>query len=227
MKVNLKLLVLESLGLCAALLLALFLPAFTFSWPAGWIFFGLFFGFYLAVSLWLLGHNPGLAQERLHLGTSDQQGWDKLLFPLLYLFPFAWLVVISLDGGRFHWSGMPLWPQLAGGGLLFFSFFLMFVAFRENSFASPVVRIQEDRGQKVISTGPYQYVRHPLYSGIVVFSLAVPLLLGSWYGLLGSVVFILLLARRTVLEERTLRLNLPGYEEYMLKVKYRFVPYLW
>src|SRR5947207_14092236 len=83
---------------CFALFaLALFLPAGTLAWPAGWIFLALFFGFYLATTVWLYRHNPGLLQERMRLGTSDQLGWDKVLFPLLMIFPFAWLVFMSLD----------------------------------------------------------------------------------------------------------------------------------
>jgi protein-S-isoprenylcysteine O-methyltransferase Ste14 len=103
----------------------------------------------------------------------------------------------------------------------------IFIAFRENSYASPVVRIQEDRGQTVISTGPYHYVRHPMYSGIVIFAIGTPLLLGSWYGALWGLIFVIILARRAVLEERTLREELPGYADYMAQVKYRLIPYIW
>jgi protein-S-isoprenylcysteine O-methyltransferase Ste14 len=94
-------------------------------------------------------------------------------------FSFAWLVFMSLDAVRFHWSLVPAWLQAAGGVILLCSFYLIFVAFRENSYASSVVRIQAERGQTVISNGPYHYVRHPMYSGILVFSLGTPLLLGS------------------------------------------------
>src|SRR5215217_7111939 len=97
-----------------AFALALFLPAGTFNWFAGWIFLMLFFGFYFGVTLWLFRHNPGLLQERMRLATSDQQGWDKVLFPLLMLFPFAWLIFISFDAARFHWSLMPVGFQFVG-----------------------------------------------------------------------------------------------------------------
>jgi protein-S-isoprenylcysteine O-methyltransferase Ste14 len=227
MQVNVKQQVGEFIVFFVAFALALFLPAGTVAWLAGWIFFVLFFGFYLAVTVWLFRHNPGLMQERLHLGTSDQKGWDKLLFPLLLVFPFAWMIFMSLDGARFHWSPLPTWLQVVGAAILLCSFYLMFIAFRENSYASPVVRIQEDRGQTVISTGPYHYVRHPMYSGIVIFAIGTPLLLGAWYGVLGGLIFVAILARRAVLEERTLREELPGYADYMAQVKYRFIPYIW
>ena len=227
MQVNVKQQVAEIIGFFVAFALALFLPAGTLTWPAAWIFLGLFFAFYVGVTIWLFKHNPALMQERLRLSTSDQQGWDKLLFPLLVIFPFAWIVFMALDASRFHWSQVPIWIQIIGVALLLCSFFLIFIAFRENSYASPVVRIQEDRGQTVISTGPYHYVRHPMYSGIVVFTISTPLLLGSGYGVLLGLVLVGILAWRTVLEERSLQENLPGYIAYMEQVKYRFIPYVW
>lgn len=210
-----------------AFALALFLPAGSLTWTAGWVFLLLFFGFYLAVTLWLFKHNPGLMQERLHLGTSDQQGWDKVLFPLMLLIPLAAMVFMSFDAGRFHWSSMPAWIQVVGTVILLSSFYLLFLTFRENSYLSSVIRIQEERGQMVVSTGPYHHVRHPMYAGILVFMAGMCFLLGSWYGLLFGAVFTVMLARRAVLEERTLRDKLPGYSSYMVQVRYRLIPYVW
>ena len=227
MHANLKLQVGQFLAYLVAFGLALFLPAGTLAWLAGWIFLALFFGFLLATNLWLFKHNPGLLQERMRLGTSDQQGWDKLLFPLLLLLFFGWLISISLDAGRFHWSPVPVWLQFVGAIVLLCSFYLLFLTFRENSYLSTVVRIQEDRGQTVVSTGPYHTVRHPMYSAILVFTMGTSLLLGSWYGVLSGLVLMILLARRTLLEERTLRAELAGYAAYMGQVKYRLIPYIW
>ena len=95
------------------------------------------------------------------------------------------------------------------------------------AFLSPVVRMQGDRGQTVISTGPYHYVRHPMYAGLLFFVIGTSLLLGSGYGILVGMLFVALLARRAVLEERTLRNELPGYDGYMARVKYRLIPYVW
>lgn len=227
MRVNVNLLVAQIVGLFMAFTLVLFFPAGTIAWPAGWIFLVLFFGFFLAVSVWLFRHNPGLLQERMRLGTSDQQGWDKVLFPLIIVFPFVWLMFISFDAVRLRWSPVPFWLQVVGAVLLLCSFYLFFLTFRENSYLSTVVRIQEERGHTVVSTGPYRYVRHPMYAGIVVFMLGTPLLLGSWYGVLLGLVLIVMLARRAVLEERTLRAELHGYAAYMAKVKYRLIPFVW
>jgi protein-S-isoprenylcysteine O-methyltransferase Ste14 len=227
MHVNVKQQISQFIGFFVAFALTLFLPAGTFAWPAGWIFLALFFGFYLAVTLWLFRHNPGLLQERMRLRTSDQQGWDKVLFPLLMIFPFVWLMFIAFDTVRLHWLPVPVWLQLIGAVVLLCSFALLFLVFRENAYLSPVVRIQDERGHSVVSSGPYQYVRHPMYAAIVVFVVGTSFLLGSWSGVLLGLIFVMILARRAVLEERTLRQNLPDYAAYMAQVKYRLIPYIW
>jgi len=227
MKVNIKQQMIETLGFFVVFALALFLPAGTLAWRAGWIFLLLFFGFYLMVTMWLYTHNPGLMQERMRLGASDQEGWDKILFPLMESFFIVWLIFMSLDAVRFHWSSVPLWLQMVGMLVLLCSFYFLFRTFRENSYLSPVVRIQEERGHTVVSTGLYHYVRHPMYTAILVFIVGTSLLLGSWYGLSFVIICMAILARRAVLEERTLRAELPGYTSYMAQVKYRFIPYIW
>jgi protein-S-isoprenylcysteine O-methyltransferase Ste14 len=227
MQVNLKLQVLETIGFFLAFALALFLPAGRLTWPEGWIFLGMFFLFYACVTIWLLRHNPALAQERLHLGTRDQQGWDKLLFPLMAVAPLAGMALMAFDAVRFHWSSMPVWLQALGALILLGSFTLLFLTFRENSYLAAVVRVQNERGQMVISSGPYRFVRHPMYTGIIIFMLGMGFLLGSWYGMLFEVVFAAILAGRAVLEERTLREKLPGYSTYMSRVKYRLIPRIW
>jgi len=150
-----------------------------------------------------------------------------VLFPILLIIPFLWLVFISLDAVRFHWSPVPVWVQALGAAVLLCSFGLFFIVFRENSFLSTVVRVQSDRGHKVVSTGPYHYVRHPMYAAMLIFIVGTSLLLGSWYGILVGMIFVAGFARRAVLEERTLRKELPGYEDYMTKVKYRIIPFFW
>jgi protein-S-isoprenylcysteine O-methyltransferase Ste14 len=227
MGVNARQLVGQIISVFMAFTLALFLPAGTLGWLAGWIFLTLFFSFYLAVTFWLFRHNPELLQERLRLRTSDQQGWDKLLFPLLMIFPFGWLVFTSFDAVRLHWSSVPSWLQGVGAIILISSFYLFFLTFRENAYLSPVVRIQEERGHTVVSSGPYRYVRHPMYAAILVFVVGTSLLLGSWYGVLLGLIFVVLLARRAILEERTLQEELHGYAVYMREVKYRLIPHVW
>jgi protein-S-isoprenylcysteine O-methyltransferase Ste14 len=228
MSVNVKLLKVEFVALFVVFALALFLAAGTVAWPAGWAFLVLFFAADAALGRWLFRHDPGLLQERMTgFGKPGEPAWDKVFFVFLLLFFLAWLVLMPLDAVRFHWSQMPAWLQVVGAMLLLVSFHLFFLTFRENPYASAVVRVQAERGQTVISTGPYHYVRHPMYVAGLPFMVGTALLLGSWYGLLMGLVFIFGLAFRAVREERVLRAELPGYEAYMAQVKYRFIPYVW
>jgi len=227
MQINLKQLAMQSLVLLALLAGALFLPAGRLAWTMGWVYLVLFFGFFLGINAWLFRHNPGLLRERMSLSRPDQKGWDKVIFPLLLIFPFAWLALISLDAARFHWSPVSFWFQGVGVLVLLGAFYLFYLTFRENSYLSTVVRIQKERGHTVVSTGPYHYVRHPMYAGFLLFMTGTPLLLGSWYGVVLGLAFMLVLARRAILEERTLRNELRGYADYMAQVKYRLIPFIW
>lgn len=207
--------------------LPLFLPAGIHAWPAAWIFLVLWLGFWLFILVWLFSRNPDLFWERMRLRSSDQKGWDKIVGPLIYVSLFVWLLFTAYDAAHFHWSPVPIWLQGGGVIILICSFFLFFVTFRENAYLSPLVRVQQDRGQKVISTGPYHYVRHPMYAATLVFVIGTPLLLGAWYGILVGPIVALVLAWRAVLEEHTLQKELPGYLEYMAQVKYRLIPFVW
>jgi protein-S-isoprenylcysteine O-methyltransferase Ste14 len=220
-------LIIQTVVLFALIAAALFISAGTIAWAEAWVFFGLFFVFFVGVSLWLFRVNPSLANERMRLGGSNQQGWDRVLFPIMFISPLAWLVLSALDVVRFKWSHVPLWVEVVGGVLLLLSFFLFFLTFRENSYLSPLARVQKDRGQKVISTGPYAIIRHPMYLAFLPFMVGTPLMLGSWFAALFGAVFMLLPARRAVLEERMLVESLEGYKEYMDKVKFRLIPHVW
>ena len=220
-------LIAQTVVLFALIAAALFISAGTIKWAEAWLFFALFFVFFVGVSLWLFRKNPSLANERMRLGGSNQQGWDRVLFPIMFISPLAWLVLSGLDSVRFKWSHVPLWVEVIGGVLLLISFFLFFFTFRKNSYLSPLARVQRDRGQKVISTGPYAIIRHPMYFAFLPFMVGTPLMLGSWFGAVFGVLYMLLVARRAVLEERMLVDSLEGYREYKEKVRYRLIPYVW
>lgn len=207
--------------------LPLFLAAGTLAWPAGWIDLMLLYGWLFIGILLLLKYNSGLLAERMNVSPANQKTWDKVFILLFYVFFFAWLILMPLDVVRFHWSWMPLWLQVVGAVAMVISFILMSLVFRENSYLSATVRVQEERGHAVITTGPYHYVRHPMYAGGLFLFLGTPLLLGSWYGLLLILLFLPALLVRAVLEERTLLRELPGYDAYMTRVKYRLIPYVW
>lgn len=207
--------------------LPVFIPNGIKAWPAAWIYLGLWLCFWFGVCIWLFMNNPGLFDERMRPAASNQKRQDKIFAPLFYGLIFVWLLFMSFDAVHFHRSPVPTGLKAIGAIILLFSFYIFFLTFRENSYLSPVVRVQEDRGQKVISTGPYRYVRHPMYAATILFIAGTPLLLGSWYGIPAGIILVFLLAWRTKLEESTLQGELQGYKAYMTKVKYRLFPYLW
>lgn len=228
MPVNRTLLAAQIFGMFVVFALLLFLAAGTLAWLAGWAFLVLFFGFTIAISLWLLRHNPALLTERMTgIGKPDQKTWDKVFFAFANLIFLAWLVIMPLDAMRFGWSHMPAWVQILGALLLLISFYLFFLTFRENSYLSPAVRIQTERAQTVVSTGPYRYVRHPMYAAALIFLTGTSLLLGSWYGLAVALLLEIGIAFRALQEERTLRAELPGYAAYQAQVKYHLIPFIW
>lgn len=227
-EVDIAQLIIRTIATVVLFALVLFLPAGTITWWAGWAYLVLVFGFAIALTVWLLRFNPDLLAERLSgIGKPDQKSWDKVFLALLGIVFFAWLVLMPLDAMRFRWSHVPPWVQWIGALVLCASFYIFYLTFRENTYLSPAVRIQKERGQTVISTGPYRYVRHPLYAGFILFALGTTLLLGSGYGVIGALILIVMIAWRAVQEERVLRAELPGYSDYMSRVRYRLLPYVW
>jgi protein-S-isoprenylcysteine O-methyltransferase Ste14 len=212
----------------AVLAALLFIPAGRLDWPAAWVTLAEMGLGGLAVGLWLARHDPGLLAERLAPAIQrDQKSWDKLFVAALILFWCTWFVVMGLDAGRDRGAQIPLWAQVAGALAILLSLYVVHLTFRENSFAAPVVKIQKARGQKVVTTGPYAHVRHPMYAGALLMLLGIPLLLGSWYGLALVPVLVAGLAVRVVMEERMLRAELAGYTDYAARVRYRLVPLIW
>jgi protein-S-isoprenylcysteine O-methyltransferase Ste14 len=207
---------------------ALFVSAGTLLWPAGWAFMALFFGFALAMVLYLAREDPGLLAERLAPPIQrGQPPWDRAFVAAVLPLFLAWLVVMPLDAVRFGWSGVPTWLQLLGAVGLVLSFCVMFLTFRENPYLALAAKLQEGRGQGVVSTGPYRYVRHPLYASAFLFLPGGTLLLGSWWGLLPAAAVLGLIVWRIPLEERMLEGGLAGYDEYERDVRYRLVPRVW
>jgi protein-S-isoprenylcysteine O-methyltransferase Ste14 len=206
----------------------LFGAAGTLKWTAGWVFMALFFIFALVVSVMLIRHDPALLEERLRpIIQKDQPKWDKVLIPIVAVVFCGWMVLMGLDAVRFRWSAMPAWLQGIGGAGLLVSMYITYAPYRENPYLAAVVKIQTDRGQHVVSTGPYAVVRHPLYAGMLLMLPSIALMLGSWYGVAASLPLMVGIGVRAVLEERELQALLPGYSDYMKKVRYRMVPYVW
>lgn len=158
----------------------LFIPAGTVGWLAGWVFMALLFGVTLIVVRMLARNDPELLKERMSSPIQrNQPPWDRVLLPVFILLFVAWLVLMPLDAVRFGWSDVPAWLQVLGALGIMLSFYGMYLVYRENAYLYPVVKLQEERGQSVVTTGPYRYVRHPMYACGLVFFAATALLLGS------------------------------------------------
>jgi protein-S-isoprenylcysteine O-methyltransferase Ste14 len=220
--------VVQHAGLNAVLCLLLFLPAGTLAWPQAWIFLTILIGCSQAIGLWLLKTNPELLAERMKSPVSaEQRPLDRVVIVAIGLFLCGWLVFMGLDARRFGWSHTPQWAQALGAALILGAFYGWVGVLRANSFASVTIRLQKERGQTVISSGPYAVVRHPMYAYMVPFMVGVPLLLGSLWGLLGVGVAMPLMAARALGEEALLMDGLPGYREYAAKVRFRLLPGIW
>jgi protein-S-isoprenylcysteine O-methyltransferase Ste14 len=205
----------------------LFLPAGTLHWPAAWLYLATTAVLGLAAGLWFAKVDPALLEERMRPMMQEGQPAADKKFMLAFGFAgLIWFLVIGFDH-RWRWAEMPVALQVFGYVLLLVSMALMLRVVRENSFAAPVVKVQAERGHRVIDTGPYAFVRHPMYSGAVLYFAAIALLLGSWWGLVLSPVFFVLFSFRAGIEERALIDGLPGYADYLARVRYRLVPGLW
>ncbi|WP_128926706.1 methyltransferase family protein [Bradyrhizobium guangxiense] len=205
----------------------LFASAGTLRWPSAWLFLSTCILLGPLCGWWLYRIDPALLAERLRpLLQKDQPAADKVFMSVLIVAMLAWLALIGVDR-RLESSDMPVALQAVGFALFLLSTLITLWVFRENSFAAPVVKLQAERAQRVISGGPYAHVRHPMYSGMVLFFAGVPLLLGSWWGVAMVPILVLLFAFRIGIEERTLREGLPGYADYVSRVRYRLVPGVW
>ncbi len=221
-------LVIQTLVVYAIMAAILFGAAGTWRWPQAWVFIAEMIATGVAIGIWLARHDPGLLAERMSPPLQrGQERLDKVFMLSVIVLWCAWLVLMAFDAVRFRWSHLPAWAEPAGALLILVAMYACFLTFRENSFAAPVVRHQAERGQRVVTTGPYRWVRHPMYAGASLMFVAIPLLLGSGYGLAAAPVWIVLLSFRIPIEERMLREKLPGYEEYAARVRWRLVPGLW
>ncbi len=206
----------------------LFGSAGTLSWPPAWAFLGVFFVAAFLITRMLARHDPALLQERMSWPIRRAQlPWDQfVMIVFMVLFP-SWLALMGLDAVRFDWSDMPDWLQVIGGVGVAAAMSFVYRVFEENTFLAPIVRLQMERGHKVISTGPYAVVRHPMYAAALILFISTALLLGSWYGLGAVSILGICLVFRTAMEDRELRLKLEGYLDYTRRVPYRLIPGVW
>lgn len=202
--------------------LVLFLSAGTVQYWEAWGYLAVFFGASLLITLYLMREDPALLKRRLRGGpTAEKEKTQKIIMLFASLGFIASLVVPALDH-RFRWSSVPRSTIIAGDALTALSFYVVFLVYRENPFSSATIEIADD--QKVISTGPYRFVRHPMYAGGLLLFIGTPLALGSYWGLLAFAVTLPALIWRLLDEERFLAKRLPGYVEYCAKVRWRLIP---
>ncbi len=206
----------------AAILLA---AAGTVSWPAAWVYLGIRVCSFLVAGVVIIRKNPEIINERGRM-PSNTKGFDKifgLIFtPLMLVLP----LVAGLDY-RFDWSEMPAWLSVIGIIGYIPAVILPYWAMLVNNYLTTTVRIQEERGHRVVTDGPYRYVRHPMYVGLILGAICMPLLLGSWWALIPGLSTVLVTLGRTSLEDQVLRAELPGYADYVQRTRYRIVPGIW
>jgi protein-S-isoprenylcysteine O-methyltransferase Ste14 len=205
--------------------LLLFISAGTIRYWQAWVYLSIFTGASLLTTLYLMKNDPALLKRRMRGGpTAEKRGKQKLIMLCASIGFIALLVVPAFDY-RFRWSKVPLSIVIAGDILVVIGFYFIFLVYKENPFTSATIEVAED--QKVISTGPYAIVRHPMYAGALLYLVGTPLALGSLWGLLPFVAMTPFLIWRLYDEESFLAGNLSGYAEYQKKVRHRLIPFIW
>jgi protein-S-isoprenylcysteine O-methyltransferase Ste14 len=198
-----------------------FLPAGTFAYWQAWIYFGILFVPAVVFSVYFLKKDPKLLERRMRMKEKEKE--QKLIVKLSYFCSLTFLLP-GFDY-RFGWSDVPVPLVIAADIVILLSFGIYFLVMRENSYASRIIEVEQD--QKVITTGPYALVRHPMYFGVLLMFLSTPLALGSYWAMIPSLLIIPILVARILNEEKVLVRDLDGYREYRQKVKYRLIPGLW
>jgi protein-S-isoprenylcysteine O-methyltransferase Ste14 len=200
-------------------------PACTLDYWQAWVYLCVFAASAALITTYLWKNDPKLLERRINAGPGAEKEKSQKLIQLLASFVFIGAMILPSLDHRFSWSAVPLTVVVAGDLLVALGFLIVFVVFKENTFTAATIAVTRD--QKVVSTGPYAVVRHPMYSGALVMLFGTPLALGSWWGLLMFIPMIFTIAWRTRDEERFLFKNLSGYKEYCQIVRYRLVPFAW
>jgi protein-S-isoprenylcysteine O-methyltransferase Ste14 len=211
--------------LIAVLAFLLLAPAWTLDYRQAWVYLLVFAASSALITAYLWKKDSKLLERRTNAGPRAENEKKQKLIQLLASCAFAGAMILPSLDHRFSWSAVPLPVVVAGDVLAALGFLIVFLVFKENTFAAATIATTPD--QRVVSTGPYALVRHPMYSGALVMLFGTPLALGSWWGLLMFIPMIFIIAWRACDEERFLFKNLSGYEAYCQKVRYRLVPLVW
>ena len=212
-------------GLAFVIGAVLFVGAGTIRYWQGWVYLVLFVGASALTTLDLLKRDPALLERRMRAGPTAEKEWTQRVIMLIASLAFLGLLVVPALDRRFGWSAVPTWVVLGGDVLVAVGFYLVARVYRENSYTAATIEVAP--GQTVISTGPYAVVRHPMYSGALLYMLGTSPALGSYWGLVAFAVILAVLIWRLRDEEQVLARELPGYTDYLKRVRYRLVPRLW
>lgn len=209
------------------LMVVIFLPAGRLDWKEGWVYLIVFVTSMTVLVVWGWRRDPRLMNERSKTRMKDAKTWDRIIVRIHTVLLVIMLVIAGLDSGRFEWTSPPLVLRVLGWIGLTLVYVLVWQVFSANTFAIGEVRVQAERGHRVVTTGPYRVVRHPMYVGVIISVFCTPLVLGSFYALIPGALLAVLFVVRTALEDRTLMVELPGYREYAEGVRYRLLPRVW
>lgn len=213
------------LGLHIIMAAAIFLPAGTLNYWQAWNFLSIFFLSSLAITLYLIDKDPKLLERRVQAGPTAEKETSQKVIQSISSFGFISILIIPALDHRFAWTVVPISLVVFGDILVALGFLIVFFVYKENTYTSATIEIYP--GQKVIMTGLYSIVRHPMYMGAVFLLFGIPLSLGSWLGILGYLIIMSALIWRIFDEEKLLMKGLTGYVEYQNKVRYRLIPFVW
>jgi len=203
----------------------IFLPAGTLDYWEAWVFVAVFFVCNVAITIWLMIKDPKLLERRMKAGPAAEKETTQKIIVMFALLSFVGLGIFPALDHRFGWSDVPTPVVILGDILIAVSYVAFYFVFKENTYGASTIQVEEN--QKVVSTGPYALVRHPMYTGALILMLGMPLALGSWWGLLLFIPGVAWIIWRLLDEERFLSRNLAGYTEYENKVRYHLVPFVW
>jgi protein-S-isoprenylcysteine O-methyltransferase Ste14 len=211
--------------LLLAIGLMLFVSAGSMRYWQGWIYWIIFSGAVVIVTLYFLKHDPELVARRTTAGPiAEPEMLQKVIQALASILFCAEFIIAGL-GYRFGWTSVPVPLVMMGDVLVVIGFAIIFIVFMENSYAASVVRVEAE--QRVISTGLYAYVRHPMYAGATLLLIGTPLALGSWWGMSVTLALCAVIVARLLDEEQRLAAELQGYDQYLQKVTFRLLPGVW
>jgi protein-S-isoprenylcysteine O-methyltransferase Ste14 len=217
--------ILGTMQTLVTLLAAVFLPVWTLKYWQGWLCLAMFFIPATVISIWLARNDPALLERRVKAGPAAEKEFGQKVVQSIAAIAFLADFVVPAFDHRFGWSHVPVAGVLAGDLMMLAGLAITFTVAKVNTYASSIIEVAEE--QKVISTGPYARVRHPLYSGALILLFGIPLALGSRWGMLVNLPLTAAIVWRLLDEERFLVRELPGYAQYCEKVKQRLVPHVW